>query len=93
MIIAWLIEAVRFLLKLIIPPPPKFVIPKINPNAPCPACGNESGKISVVKLPNNEMKILHNCLVCKAAWHESPVLTARNIIHLAPVSTDNKKSA
>lgn len=81
MIWRWMYDAIVFLLKLVIPPPSKEEVPRIDANAACPACGNKTGKIRLVKLPNNEMMIRHDCLACAAAWHQKTVLTARNVIH------------
>lgn len=83
MIWTWLKQAILFLLKLVVPPPlPPPQVPKIDVNAPCPACGNCSGRIQVIKLKNNEMMVRHDCKLCNAAWHERPILNARDVIHV-----------
>jgi hypothetical protein len=73
MIWIWICDAVIWLLKLIIPPPPKPVIPQIDQNAPCPSCGHCEGELSAVER-DSKMMVQHRCLVCKAKWWENPVL-------------------
>lgn len=79
MLILWLRLALVWCLKLIIPPPQEPVIPKIDPNAPCPSCGNRQGSIVAVDV-NGQKLVRHNCTICKARWHESPVLQVKNVI-------------
>lgn len=67
-------------LKLLIPPPNKPPIPKIDPNAPCPSCGATDGQITAVNV-ENRMLVRHQCHVCRATWHEQPVLRVSNVIH------------
>lgn len=82
MILQCLRFAIVWLLKLIIPPPSKAAIPRIDPNATCPGCGNCDGWIQIKKLPTNDFVIEHNCKECRTQWHEKPIMVARDIIHL-----------
>jgi hypothetical protein len=73
MIWIWICDAVIWLLKLVIPPPPKPFIPKINPNEICPSCGWEAGALSAVER-DGKMMVQHRCNICHARWWEDPVL-------------------
>lgn len=94
MIWNWLIAAFIFVVKLIIPArywPKPYTPPKVDPNAPCPGCGNTKGSISIKKLPTNVFVIMHMCSVCKAEWHEPVVHDGRLIIHAPSAATPAKK--
>lgn len=80
MIWVWLKSAALWCLSLIIPPPAAQPIPKIDANAPCPSCGNTQGEIRAV-VQNNQALVQHTCKVCRARWHELPVLRVQNVIH------------
>lgn len=79
MLILWLRIAFVWCLKLLIPPPQEPVIPKIDPNAPCPSCGHRQGMIASVRV-NGQMLVRHDCSVCRAQWHESPILKSSTVI-------------
>lgn len=86
MITKWIINAWWWMLRLVIPPPPEPppIIP-INPNAPCPSCGNCNGKIFSVQMPDSQNMVLHVCKECDARWFEKPIIKVRNIVHAIPV--------
>lgn len=85
MIFLWLWRIFRLILMLFIPPPPKPVIPRRDPNETCPSCGHRDGSLQAVER-NGQMLVQHTCRICKAQWHEKPVLTVSNVIE-----TEEKK--
>jgi hypothetical protein len=59
--------------RLIIPgTPPKT---RIDPMAPCPACGNVGGSIKTVR-QGQELFVEHDCETCKARWYEDVISKA-----------------
>lgn len=74
MIFVWLNAIVRFFIGLIVPPERQFIPPAIDPNAPCPGCGNTNGSIRAVQDQVGGMSIQHQCAVCKLKWSEKTVL-------------------
>jgi hypothetical protein len=89
MIFVWLAAAARWIIRLFLPPPAEVVVPKIDPSAPCPSCGNCSGTIAAVQV-EGKMMVQHSCKVCAARWFENPVLkdpvatSTTTVIHAAP---------
>lgn len=83
MITKWIIAAVIFLAKLIIPPGywPSNELPRIDPNKPCSACGNRSGRIRTKRLPNNTMVVEHTCNTCGAIDYAQPIVKGRHVTH------------
>lgn len=73
MIITWLIRALVFIAKLIIPAPATAPERKIDPNDRCPSCGHREGQIRAY---DNEGRPLvqHTCKVCLAKWYVLPVM-------------------
>ena len=53
---------------------------RIDPNAPCPACGARDGEIkwegNVKWLDGKKGAVIHTCHVDKARWAERPIVTA-----------------
>lgn len=78
------------LLRFFLPPPPKPVIRKVDPNAPCVFCGNTQGSVQVIELPDKNPGILHTCQVCKGKWIEPVVLRIRNV-GIVPQAPENEK--
>ena len=89
MIFYWLQSFFARLRWLAVPPSPRDVA-RIDPNAKCPGCGNESGAIACIhksvwrKVDNTkpateigvEVLIKHTCEVCGAQWFENPIVKA-----------------
>lgn len=81
MIWLWLRSALFAVLRLFIPPEAKVVIPKIDPDAPCPSCGNCSGSLSVVEQGGKPF-VKHTCNVCGARFLEKPVMDVNKYIQV-----------
>jgi hypothetical protein len=68
--------AIRFLwrgfLRLIVPPPAKPILPVIDPDASCPACGARCGYLECAS-NGNSINVRHNCSTCGAKWFDKTV--------------------
>lgn len=73
MLITWLRIALLFLLRLIVPAPPRRT--HIDSSAPCPACGSRKGSIETVQAGQNNVVVQHTCATCKCHWYEEPIRT------------------
>jgi hypothetical protein len=71
----WLSQAITWVLKLLIPPPPTFD-PVIDPNEKCPSCGHRNGRIEAVQTDQRSM-VRHRCNICHAWWLVEPVLKTK----------------
>ena len=71
MLITWLRIALLFLLRLIVPAPPRRT--RIDSSAPCPACGSRKGSIETVQAGQNNVVVQHTCATCKCHWCEQPI--------------------
>lgn len=72
MLILCLRAALNFLLRMIIPPPPRRT--RIDPAAPCPACGSGKGTIETVQA-GKDVLVQHHCQTCRCYWYEEPIST------------------
>ena len=68
--------AFLFLLRLFIPAPPQRT--RIDPAAPCPACGHTKGEIRAVQ-QGNVVLVRHDCETCRCRWYEEPIRSAAEI--------------
>lgn len=76
MIVVWLRGIWRWLLVLLIPPPPgPPAIPRLDQNEACPACGNTGGSLECVHVASKVM-VEHTCGTCGARWYVKPVMMA-----------------
>jgi len=75
----WINATVRWLSWFFIPAPGGIIIPKIDPNAPCPNCGHTDGKIRAIVVAGRP-KVEHICNVCAAHWNDNPVVDTSNIL-------------
>ena len=75
MIWLWIRDALFWVLKLIIPPLPEEIVPKIEKDAVCPGCGHQNGRLSIVS-KNGQLYVQHDCNVCRAQWWEKPVIAS-----------------
>jgi uncharacterized protein (DUF983 family) len=75
MIFTWLVIALRWLLKLFIPPPTLPVEKTIDVRAKCPACGHRDGTIRA-----GANAVNHICNVCGASWSESPIVQSSTAV-------------
>jgi len=55
----------------------------VDPNAPCPACGNRQGEVKWVREVewgngSGRGALIHRCKVCDANWPEKPIISAKN---------------
>lgn len=82
MIFVWFKAAALWFLRLFIPPPAEPYIPRIDPNAVCPSCGNCEGRLEAVKDTAGKPLVKHECRVCRAEWFEKPVLNADKYIRV-----------
>lgn len=77
MIWRWLKDFFFFLLWLILPPPPDWNSRRINPQAPCPACGNPMGKLMFERVQGRgnvgEPKVKHICGTCGFMCYEDVI--------------------
>ncbi len=53
------------------------ILPRIDPNAPCPSCGNRNGELRCIR--SNEggkdtAFVAHRCKVCSAEWAEPSIV-------------------
>ena len=87
MIWTWLVTALTFLAKLIIPAPPAPPDQKIDPMQKCPSCGHRDGVIRAID-NNGQPLVQHQCKVCLAKWQELPVLRTQKpaMIHAQPAA-------
>lgn len=46
----------------------------IDPNAPCPGCGNRNGSVEF-RPEYKGREMIHTCKVCSSHWSEPPVIT------------------
>lgn len=78
MIFYWLRLAYLRLVWLFTPPTARDVA-RVNPDAPCPACGASDGELACVFGSNvdgqpDKVLVRHMCHTCGACWHEKPVM-------------------
>ncbi len=85
MIFYYLIQAFRKLTWFFRPPSLRDIA-RIDPNAPCPVCGERNGKIRCVWQaqpgprppkdlpPNLKVQCQHSCQQCGARWFEEPIV-------------------
>lgn len=88
MIWTWLIAALTFIAKLIIPAPPTNPERKIDPNDRCPSCGHRDGLIRAYD-NNGKPLVQHTCKVCFAKWYVLPILPG-NAVALINAKPDAK---
>lgn len=98
MIFQWLWKALRFVLRLAIPPPQKKAARKIDVTKErCPACGNVGSVVveHIVVTPNpgkgevsRRPLMLFTCATCKAYWQRNPLYTTDKLSGGRPVGAD-----
>lgn len=70
MILRFLWQAILWIGRLVIPGTPPRV--RIDPTAPCPACGHRKGTIRTVR-QGQKVLVEHACEICEARWYEDPI--------------------
>lgn len=58
--------------------PTPLALRKIEPNTPCPACGNTAGRLDFRQIYGGNdttgmPMVVHTCMVCGCAWGEHPL--------------------
>ena len=76
---ALLIFGAKFILVGLLLRRKRHTAPSIDPNAPCPACGNRQGQMKWaydIRNPATQRfgMIAHQCKVCGATWCEPPIV-------------------
>lgn len=83
MIWQWIGVLFRSIGRFLVPIPPDLRVSRIDPNSPCPACGNQSGKLefNYVDFPEQAQvkvpMVRHTCLVCSFSWFSKAISTPK----------------
>ena len=68
-------------------------LPRIDPNAPCPSCGNRSGSLSLLHGKDSggdAAFVQHTCKVCSATWAEATVVPFKHWQIKTPIPVAKK---
>lgn len=98
MIFQWIGIAIRWVLRLFVPPPKKRQAKKIEATKErCPACGN-IGKVTVEHItvtpapkkgdPARRPLMLFTCGICKAYWQRDPLYITDRLSGSRPLGAD-----
>jgi hypothetical protein len=83
MIFVWIWAVIRFLGRIVIPPPAKIEPPRIDPKSPCIACGNHDSKVQYVVVSSKPGSVgavrkgllRITCNVCGAYYQIEPLFS------------------
>lgn len=83
MIWLWFGSLFRAIGRFLVPIPAELRVSRIDPNSPCPACGNCNGKLEFAYMEFPEAPgthapmVRHTCSICSFAWCSKPISTPK----------------